>query len=190
MEGWISIHRKIKDTSWYNDSEYVHLWLHLLLSANYKDNDVKIGNEIIHLKRGQLLTSRKSLERDVHIQESKIYRILKCFESEHQIEQYKTKKYTVITILNYNAYQKNEQLNDCLENNGRTTNEQSMNTNNKYNNLYYFLLNKYKENLPVNWLDKIHKINAIRKMNEYQLLDNKTQNDLLLELQTMKITRY
>ena len=145
MEGWIRIHRKLIETSWFNKSEYVHLWLYLLLKANHQDKEVFIGNEKVLVKRGQFLTSRSKLAEVVHIQENKIYRILKCFENEHQIEQQKTKKYTVISILNYDMYQKNEQVIEQQMNNKRTTNEQSMNTNNNDNNvnkIYLYFINK------------------------------------------------
>lgn len=189
-EGWISIHRKIKNSNWYKDSQYVHLWLHLLLSACYKDTDVKVGNNIIHLKRGQLLTSRKSLESDVHIQESKIYRILKCFENEQQIEQQKNRKYTIISIINYDMYQQNEQQFDCLLNKKRTTAEQSTNTYNNNNKYYSILLNKYKENPPKNFWEKLHKINNIKKTKEYKMLNEDERNDLFIKLHEIKITKY
>ena len=134
MDGWIIIHRKLIDASWFNKSEYVHLWLYLLLKANHKDKEIFVGNEKVLVKRGELLTSRHKLSEVVHIQENKIYRILKCFENEHQIEQRKTKKYTVISIVNYDMYQKNEQDSEQQMNNKRTTNEQPMNTNNNDNN--------------------------------------------------------
>ena len=92
MEGWIKIHRKILEAPWFNKSEYVHLWLYLLLKANHKDEYIFLGNKKIFIKRGQLLTSRKKLSEVVHIQENKIYRILKCFENEQQIEQQKTRR--------------------------------------------------------------------------------------------------
>ena len=100
MEGWISIHRKILEASWFHKSEYVHLWLYLLLKANHKDKEVFIGNKKVLIKRGQLLTSRNKLSEAVHVQENKIYRILKCFENEHQIEQQKT-----IRILLFDIFQ-------------------------------------------------------------------------------------
>ena len=148
MEGWISIHRKLIEASWFKKSEYVHLWLYLLLKANHKDKEVFIGNEKILIKRGQLLTSRNKLSEAVHVQENKIYRILKCFENEHQIEQQKTSRYTIISIVNYDTYQKNEQVIEQQMNNERTADEQPMNTNNNINNdnnIYLILFNKYKE---------------------------------------------
>ena len=166
------------------------MWIHLLISACYKDTDVKVGNDIVHLKRGQLLTSRKSLESVVHIQESKIYRILKCFENEHQIEQQKNRKYTVISIVNYDMYQQNEQQIDCSMNNKRTTAEQSLNTYNKYNKYYYILLNKYKENPPKNYWEKLHKISELKKTEEYKALNKNEQDDLFIKLHEIKTTRY
>lgn len=147
MEGWISIHRKLIEASWFKKSEYVHLWLYLLLKANHKDKEVFIGNEKILIKRGQLLTSRNKLSEAVHVQENKIYRILKCFENEHQIEQQKTSRYTIISIVNYDTYQKNEQVIEQQMNSERTADEQPMNTNNNINNdnnIYLILFNKYK----------------------------------------------
>ena len=134
MDGWISVYRKIQENAWYKDSEYVHVWLHLLLNANHTDKKLWINGKEILLKRGQLLTSRKSISEKTGVTQSKIYRILKRYENEQQIEQQKTNKYTIITILNYNEYQKSEQQIEQQMNNKWTTNEQQMNTNNNVNN--------------------------------------------------------
>lgn len=181
MEGWIRIHRKLIETSWFNKSEYVHLWLYLLLKANHQDKEVFIGNEKVLVKRGQFLTSRSKLAEVVHIQENKIYRILKCFENEHQIEQQKTKKYTVISILNYDMYQKNEQVIEQQMNNKRTTNEQSMNTNNNDNNvnkIYLYFINKSNEKNPRTFNEKMKFLNEIQKDAEYSKLTPSEEYDL------------
>ena len=95
------------------------------------------------VKRGQLLTSRKAISDKTGVTQSKIYRILSRYESEHQIEQQKTNKYTVITILNYDSYQNCEQQFEQKMNNKWTTDEQQMNTNNNDNNVNND--NKYKK---------------------------------------------
>lgn len=186
MEGWVSIHRKIMELSWFNKSDYVHLWLYLLLKANYQDKEIYIGNEKVLVKRGELLTSRNKLSEVVHVQESKIYRILKCFENEHQIEQRKTKKYTVISIVNYDKYQKNEQVVEQQMNNKRTTDEQSMNTNNNINNIYYILFNKYKEQIEKeNENQRIKIISDCKNCSEYSLLTLEEQEQLFLDLMSI-----
>ena len=186
MEGWVSIHRKIMESSWFNKSDYVHLWLYLLLKANYQDKEIYIGNEKVLVKRGELLTSRNKLSEVVHVQESKIYRILKCFENEHQIEQRKTKKYTVISIVNYDKYQKNEQVVEQQMNNKRTTDEQSMNTNNNINNIYYILFNKYKEQIEKeNENQRIKIISDCKNCSEYSLLTLEEQEQLFIDLMSI-----
>lgn len=191
MEGWIRVHRKIIDEPWFNKSEYVHLWLYLLLKANHKDQEIFVGNEKVLVKRGQLLTSRHKLSEVVHVQENKIYRILKCFENEHQIEQRKTKKYTVISIVNYDIYQKSEQDNEQQMNNRCTTDEQSMNTNNNDNNdnniIYINLFNKYKEQIKKeNANKKINIIAECQKSEEYSLLTQEEQDNLFYDLMSIE----
>ena len=188
MEGWIRVHRKIIDEPWFNKSEYVHLWLYLLLKANHKDQEIFVGNEKVLVKRGQLLTSRHKLSEVVHVQENKIYRILKCFENEHQIEQRKTKKYTVISIVNYDIYQKSEQDNEQQMNNRCATDEQSMNTNNNDNNIIYInLFNKYKEQIKKeNANKKINIIAECQKSEEYSSLTQEEQDKLFYDLMSIE----
>ncbi len=87
MSGWISIHRKIKESPVYSDSQAVHLWLHLLLTANHKTNQFVMNGKLITVNRGQLLTGRKALSSATGINESKIQRLLKLFEELEMIEQ-------------------------------------------------------------------------------------------------------
>jgi len=129
MQGWIKLHRKIKDKGWYQKSDYVHLWIHLLLEANHKGKEFMWNGEIKALKAGQFITGRKSISKETNISESKIQRVLKCFENEQQIEQQTTNKFRLITIKNWHEYQNNEQPFEQQVNNKRTTSEQQVNTN-------------------------------------------------------------
>lgn len=72
---------------------------------------------------------------DTGINESKVERILKCFESEQQIEQQGYTKYRVISITNWNKYQGAKQENEQQMNSKRTANEQQMNTDNNDKNI-------------------------------------------------------
>lgn len=64
-----------------------------------------------------------------------------------------------------------------------------MNTNNninKDNNIYLLLLNKYKQNLPKNFTEKIHRISEIKNSEEYQSLSFEDQDKLFAELTCYK----
>ena len=127
--GYIKMHRKILDNCISRKPEYAWLWTVILLKANHKSRHEIFNDRKIEVRAGQFITGRKSLSAETGISESKIYRILKYLENEHQIEQQKTNKYTIVTVLNWHRYQGSEQQNEQLVNNKRTTNEQPVNTN-------------------------------------------------------------
>jgi hypothetical protein len=102
---------------YYKKSQYVHLWVHLLLKANHEPKEFMWNNQIILIKEGQLITGRKELNKETGISETTIERILEMLENEHQIGQQKTTKYRLITILNWKEYQKTDSTSD----NKRTT---------------------------------------------------------------------
>ena len=136
MEGWIKIYRKMLDNPIITkDGDYLSVWIYLLLNATHEIYDTIIEGQRITLQKGQLVTGRKSISQKLHINESKVQRILKCFENEQQIEQQTNPRNRVITITNWNEYQTNEQVIEQQMNNKRTTSEQQVNTNKKIKNI-------------------------------------------------------
>lgn len=128
-EGFVYVWRKIRDKGYYRKSTYVHLWLHLLLLASYKEKEFLWNGKITKLKAGEFVTGRKSLSTETGIPESTIEDILKVFEMEQQIRQQKTNKFRLITILNWQGYQKSDSNSD----NKATTKQQQTDTINKGN---------------------------------------------------------
>ena len=118
--GWIKLHRKLKTKGYYKRSQYVHLWVHLLLLANHQPKEFMWNDNIIIVKEGQILTGRKQLSADTGISQTTIERILKLLENEHQIGQQKTTKYRLITIVNWATHQQA----DIKTDNKRTTSGQ------------------------------------------------------------------
>lgn len=129
--GWIKLHRKIVEKGFYRNSKYVHLWVHLLLLANHKSKEFMWNNQIIIIKEGQMITGRNELSKATGIKSGTVENILKMLESEHQIEQQKTTKYRLITIVNWKDHQKNDSTSD----NRVTTESQQSDTNKNDNNV-------------------------------------------------------
>lgn len=125
-DGWIKVYRKLQEKSFYKkDSEAVHLWIHILMSATHKPTEETLGGRKIICQPGQFTTGRKQLANSTGINESKIERLLTKFEKiEQQIEQQKSNTNRLITVLNWSEYQIIEQQ----SNNERTTDEQQLNT--------------------------------------------------------------
>lgn len=130
-EGWISIYRKILDNPIVcKDVDFFTVWMYLLLNASHKEQEKIFKGKKIIIKKGQLITSRKTISEKFKISESKVQRILKSFEIEQQIEQQTSSKNRLITITNWNYYQQTEQQIEQQVNNKWTASEQQVNTNN------------------------------------------------------------
>ena len=129
MEGWIKLHRKIANKAFYkNDSEMVHLWVHILISASHEPREEYLGGKPIICQPGQFTTGRRQLAEATGIHESKIQRILeKLSKIEQQIEQQTTSINRLITVLNWHEYQEGEQRFEQRSNNERATSERSNN---------------------------------------------------------------
>ncbi len=118
-QGWIKLHRKLLDNPISKKPAWSWLWVVLLLKANHSDKKIIWNGKTITIKSGQFITGRKALSKESGVHESSIQRILYFLENEHQIEQQKSNKDRLITILKWESYQS---LNTKL-NNKRTTSE-------------------------------------------------------------------
>lgn len=135
-QGWIKLHRKTLDNPIIcKDADHFAVWHYLLLSAAHKEYKTLLGGKKITLKPGQLITGREILSKQLNISESKINRILNCFESERMIEQMTHPRVgRIITISHWNEYQSSEQLNERLVNDYRTNSERLVNGIQEYKN--------------------------------------------------------
>jgi hypothetical protein len=102
--GFIKIDKRILEWGWYSDINTKSVFLHLLLKANWKDQ--KFQNLLV--KRGQLVTSVKSLSKDLDLTEKQIRLCLKKLISTNEISTKGTNKFTLINIENYCLYQDNK----------------------------------------------------------------------------------
>lgn len=155
--GYIKLYRKTLDNPIVNkDNDYFKVWIYLLLNATHKNMKVLFGNTAIELKPGQLVTGRERLAKECNISESKIERIIKTLKNEQQIKQQTNSKGRLITILNWEEYQENEQQIEQQVNNNRTISEQQVNTNNNVKNV-----NNVRNNIK-------EKINKKEKYGEFE----------------------
>lgn len=179
MSGWIKLYRQVKDKPYYKDSEFIHLWIHLLLCANHSEAEYLNGYDIVKLKKGQFITGRKKLSFETGISESKIERILKVFESEQQIEQQTNSRNRLISIVSWDKYQQSEQQTDSK----RTASGQQVNTNNNDKN------NK-EEQITIDiyptfedfWNLYDYKKEIKKSQQKWNLLTQKEKEDIMLYL--------
>lgn len=130
-EGWIKLHRKMRDWQWYTDIPVKTLFIHLLISANHTP---KMWRGVL-VERGQFLTGRKVLSDETGLTEMQVRSALKKLKKSGEITSKTTNRFTMITICNYNDYQKKENGNNQQDNqqitNKQPTDNQQITTNKK-----------------------------------------------------------
>lgn len=143
--GWVSIHRKILNWEWWDDTNVFRVFLYLLIDANHRDQKWK-G---ILIKRGQKLTSLEKIHQQTNLTLQQIRTAIAKLKSTGEITCQSTSQYTLITINRYDEYQKdNKQSNKPITNEQQTNNKRAT-TNNNVNNVnnenkYIYTLKNFK----------------------------------------------
>ena len=99
--GFVKLYRKLINWEWYSDINTCRLFLHLILTAKFKDEKWR-G---IDIKRGQVLTGRISLAKSTSLTESQIRTAISKLKSTNEISIKITNEFSIITLTNYELYQ-------------------------------------------------------------------------------------
>lgn len=127
--GFIKLHKSLLNWEWYQNSNTVRVFLHLLLKANYSEKEW----QGIKIKRGQFITSYEHLSKELgDISIMQVRTALNKLKLTGEITSKSNNLYTIITINNYSQYQGVNKLT-----NKRITNEQQLLKNNKEINKEY-----------------------------------------------------
>ena len=101
LNGFIKLHRKLVAWGWYQDCVVKDVFLHLLLTANFKDSQW-MG---VTLKKGQLVTSYKHLSEDLAFSVRQVRTAIDKLKSTGEITTEATNRFTIITVVNWEEYQ-------------------------------------------------------------------------------------
>ena len=142
-DGWIKLHRKIRDNAIFNDPYLFRLWIICLTEATYRKREQVVGKQMVLLEPGQFVTGRFQLEqlfnKGLTSEQQKagisLWRWLINLKNAGFIDIKSNNKFSVVTIENWAFYQHeqqyDEQQNEQQMNNKRTTDEQQVITNKK-----------------------------------------------------------
>lgn len=110
-KGWISIHRTIRDHWLYQEkrvfSKY-EAWLDLLMDANHQKNKFVFDGKLVEVDRGQRITSIRQLAERWRWSRTKVTDFLTLLEKDGMVVRKSDSKKTLITIVNYDFYQKTD----------------------------------------------------------------------------------
>ncbi len=109
--GWIKVYRQLVSHWLWRSERFTRgqAWIDLLLSANHRDRQIRLGNQLITVKRGQVLVSQRQLVSRWGWARNTIARFLGVLKLDkmlsHEVSHGPEGGYTLITILNYERYQ-------------------------------------------------------------------------------------
>lgn len=104
-KGYIPVPRSIQDHWLWNDNDEsfteLKAWLDLYMLANYSAHKFRLGNEIIEVEAGTVITSMLKLGRRWNWDRKTVRNFLDLLERDQLITKTITKQRTTITIVNY-----------------------------------------------------------------------------------------
>ena len=105
MEGWIKIHRKIKDHWLWNSDHRLKWWIDILLTVNHADTKVLIKGKLIECKRGQSIRSLETWAKDWNVTKKTVKEYFELLQKDSMLVYESIKISTRITVSNYDDYQ-------------------------------------------------------------------------------------
>jgi hypothetical protein len=112
MSNWVKLSRKLATSAIAAKPEYLAVWIHLLLSASYKEGEILVGRQVVRLLPGQLVFGRHKFSEKTGVSESIVRSALKVLESLQQITIKSESKFSIITITKWSFYQESSPAND------------------------------------------------------------------------------
>ena len=100
-EGYIRLYRKIGEWRWYDDKPTLILFLHLLITVNWKD---EAWHDIM-IHRGQRLCSLPILSKETGLSERSVRTALSHLKTTGEVTDTSTSKYRIVTVNNFDKYQ-------------------------------------------------------------------------------------
>ncbi len=112
--GWIKLYNQTLDSDFWDMDDpfdYQHAFIHVLLSANWRPGHTKKNGRVFEVERGQLLTSTVKLAKTFHWSRDKVYRWIEVMKQYGMLEASSTGFGTLLTIVNYDKFQSDNQQN-------------------------------------------------------------------------------
>lgn len=136
MIGWVKLQREFCDWRYYKDTNVKIVFLHLLINCAFSET----GAYGYVLSRGQYLTTVKRLSDELNISQQNVRTALKKLQKSETITLKSTNKFTIITLVNYNAYQ-DYNLDEQQTTNKQLTSIKEEDKNVRYKNVRYIYQN-------------------------------------------------
>ena len=173
-EGWIALHRKIYNSSDFNNQLEVAVFLYLVAMASHKPTQIIYRKKKINLKRGEISIAYRDLAKKFDISFDKVRTIIKNLKASGNINQTLNKRLSVFSIVKYSKYQDIEpQSNQKLTN--RTTTNTNILYSSKNNDISLSSMTDTPKKITIPTLQdlKTKIVEKPREKNEFEIMREK-----------------
>jgi hypothetical protein len=105
LQGWVKLHRKLLQTTWFKNPSAAHLAVYCILRAYWEPGKVLWGHEEKMLEPGQFRTGSKVLSAETGLTRSQLRTALKILSTTGFLTNQSTNLGTIITVVKYKDYQ-------------------------------------------------------------------------------------
>ena len=177
-DGWIALHRKIYNSSDFNNQLEVAVFLYLVAMASHKPVQVVYRKKKLTLKRGEISIAYRDLAKKFNLSMQNIKTIIKNLKNSGNINQTLTKNLSIYSIVKYSKYQDLEATPNQKLTNRTTTNTNilySINKNDK--SLSNMTVKTKKITIPTLQDLKTKIIEKPREKNEFEIMREKLDSE-------------
>ena len=104
-DGWIALHRKIYNSSDFNNQLEVAVFLYLVAMASHKQTQVVYRKKKIILERGEVSIAYRDLAKKFNLSTQNMITLIKNLKKSGNLKQKLNKNLSIYTIVKYSKYQ-------------------------------------------------------------------------------------
>ena len=110
-DGWIKLHRKLIDSSVFDNPKLLKTWIWCLCKASHTEHEAIVGKQVVKLQEGQFIFGRLKAAEALNMNDRTVYDYMKMLQSLEMININSNNKFSVVTIVNWGFYQLSEDEN-------------------------------------------------------------------------------
>lgn len=130
--GYVKLWRRALDAGWLKNHKLWVFWCYCIMKASHKNIHSVIGFQDIEILPGQFIYGRKKASEETGLSERETRTCLQSLIKMQNVTIKTTNKFSIITIINWDSYQAqdedNDQQNDQQLTNNRPTTDQQLTT--------------------------------------------------------------
>jgi len=170
-DGWIILHRKIYNSTDFNNQLEVAVFMYLLTMASHKPIKVVYRKKKLTLNRGDVSIAYRDLAKKFNISKDKVRTVVKNLVLSGNVRQTLHKRLSIFTIVKYEKYQQIEKNQDKLSHTEQTTIYTNTTSIDKNKISLSSMTNKPKKfEIPILQSLKTKIIEKPRDKNEYEIM--------------------